>query len=114
MNFMSHRKMKISAFALLGLSLIYLANGSGGPILSLLPNGIAHALHCGGIAHRLCNVSGCALLLGSNHISRKQMRGCAFGSLNAALGKDKLKTWVCCNMPFCKNNLKDEEEIFFS
>jgi len=71
LNFSSHKQWKLSAPAALGLMLIYLANGHGGPILGLLPHDLAHKLHCGTILHRATNVAGCALLLGSNYKSHQ-------------------------------------------
>lgn len=71
LNYSTHKKWKLSAPALLGLLLIYLANGHGGPILGMLPHDVAHQLHCGTILHRATNVAGCALLLGSNYKSHQ-------------------------------------------
>lgn len=71
LNYSSHKKWKLSAPAALGLALIYLANGHGGPILSRLPHDLAHSLHCGAALHRATNVAGCALLLGSNYKSHQ-------------------------------------------
>lgn len=123
MNFRAHKNTFISSFAALGLFLIYLANGSGGPILSLLPDATRHALHCGGLAHRLCNIAGSLLLFGSNLVSRQPI---AYGvnSFQEDLPSPKeIGTFLgvqfvgfCCNMPGCKHifRKKDENDIFFS
>ena len=66
MNFLSHRRPKISFIAVIGLSLIFLSNCNG-TILSLLPLMIRKNLHCG-FWHSLINISGCGLLLGSNTV----------------------------------------------
>lgn len=71
MNYLSHKMPLLSLPALMGLSLIYLANGHGGPILSRLPHELAHSLHCGTVLHRMTNIIGCALLLGSNYVSHR-------------------------------------------
>ena len=71
LNYSSHKQWKVSAPAALGLLLIYLANGHGGPILGLLPHDLAHSLHCGTALHRTTNVVGSALLLGSNYKSHQ-------------------------------------------
>jgi len=70
-NFLSHRKVSLLSMSFLGLLSVYSANGHDGPILSLIPHAIAHELHCGGALHRIVNISGCGLLLGSNFLSRK-------------------------------------------
>jgi hypothetical protein len=75
-NFLTHKRAKLSAMAALGLTLIYAANGQGGPILSRLPHHLAHSLHCGAWLHRTTNLLGCAFLLGSNYLSHK-LGGCA-------------------------------------
>jgi len=75
-NFLTHKRAKLSAMAALGLTLIYAANGQGGPILSRLPHHLAHSLHCGVWLHRTTNLLGCAFLLGSNYLSHK-LGGCA-------------------------------------
>lgn len=71
MNYVSHKKKWLSFMALVGLSLVYAANGSGGPLLSLLSHDWRHALHCGTVLHRVVNVSGCALLLSSNYMGHR-------------------------------------------
>ena len=71
LNYSSHKQWKLSAPAALGLLLVYLANGNGGPLLSMLPHDVAHSLHCGTVLHRATNVVGCALLLGSNYKSHQ-------------------------------------------
>merc|ERR1712232_1111631 len=69
-NFLSHKKISLLSMSILGLMLVYAANGHGGPILSLIPHEIAHELHCTGPLHRAVNLTGCGLLLGSNFLSR--------------------------------------------
>jgi hypothetical protein len=86
-NFLSHRKPRVSLFALLGLLLIYASNGTGGP-LKLLPHAVRHQLHCGTLVHRLVNIVGCALLIGSNYRSHKllQRKGKCCGGPTPCLG----------------------------
>ena len=71
MNYLSSKSTFFASIALLGLSLIYAANGHGGPILSLIPHDIAHALHCGTVLHRVTNIIGCACLLSSNYFAHR-------------------------------------------
>lgn len=62
----------LSLSAIIGLSLIYAANGGHhSPILSVLPHEVAHALHCNAIVHKAVNISGCAMLLGSSYLWHK-------------------------------------------
>mmetsp|Transcript_7532 Transcript_7532/g.20965 ORF Transcript_7532/g.20965 Transcript_7532/m.20965 type:complete len:207 (+) Transcript_7532:193-813(+) len=82
MNYLTHKKAKLSAMAALGLTLIYAANGQGGPILSQLPHHLAHNLHCGKWLHRTTNLLGCACLLGSNYLSHKT--GCAHNHIGGS------------------------------
>lgn len=70
-NFLSHGKLILLSISILGLVLVYSANGHGGPILSLLPHEIAHKLHCGTLLHRIVNLTGSGLILGSNFFSQK-------------------------------------------
>mmetsp|Transcript_4597 Transcript_4597/g.6784 ORF Transcript_4597/g.6784 Transcript_4597/m.6784 type:complete len:300 (+) Transcript_4597:3-902(+) len=71
MNYVSHKKLRISIPAAIGLLLVYLANaGSDSLLVSQLPHAISHAFHCGA-THRITNIAGCALLLGSNYLSRQ-------------------------------------------
>lgn len=87
LNYLSHRRTAVSFPALLGLCFVYAANAPHGyPIVSLLPHGLAHALHCGSWVHRFTNLLGCALLLGSNYVSHKM--GCASSGLMGMAGKD--------------------------
>mmetsp|Transcript_1756 Transcript_1756/g.2452 ORF Transcript_1756/g.2452 Transcript_1756/m.2452 type:complete len:294 (-) Transcript_1756:199-1080(-) len=75
LNYTSHKKLSIAIPAAIGLLLVYLANaGSGVLLVTQLPHDIAHAFQCGS-AHRITNIVGCALLLGSNYVSRQL--GCA-------------------------------------
>ena len=83
MNYLTHKKAKLSALAALGLTLIYAANGHGGPILSRLPHHLAHNLHCGTWLHRATNLFGCACLLGSNYYSHK-IGGCAHNHIDGS------------------------------
>lgn len=76
--FFHHRKLSITAPGWLGLLLVLVANagcslpfvGHHGAVHHLL-----HALHHG-VAHRVTNLVGCALLIASNYVSRRQ-EGCA-------------------------------------
>jgi hypothetical protein len=71
MNYLSSKNTPLFSIALFGLSLIYAANGHGGPILSLLPHDLAHSLHCGTMLHRMVNIMGCACLLSSNYYAHR-------------------------------------------
>ncbi|KAL3912786.1 MAG: hypothetical protein SGARI_000978, partial [Bacillariaceae sp.] len=72
-NYLSHKKTWIASMAVAGLCLVGLANshmhvhGSIGNVLHLIQHGPWH---------RVTNISGCAMLLGSNYLSQQQ--GCAF------------------------------------
>ena len=58
-----------------------------------------------GLAHRLTNTLGCALLLGSNHHGRKHMEGCAASVLAEAWGGDVAGVGgrVACLDPSCNS-----------
>ena len=71
LNYASHRKNWLATMAMIGLFLVYAANGHGGPILSRLPHHIMHAVHCHGPMHKVCNIAGCALLLSSNYFGHR-------------------------------------------
>lgn len=71
MNYLSSKNAFLSSIAVLGLSMIYAANGHGGPILSRLPHNVAHSLHCGTLLHRSVNIVGCACLLTSNYLAHR-------------------------------------------
>lgn len=85
-NYLSHKKKKIVAMAVLGLTMVGLANSHfhvhHWPTLGSFSLGwIGTILHkiqgCGTSPwHRIVNVSGCSLLLGSNYWSQQQ-EGCA-------------------------------------
>jgi hypothetical protein len=73
-NYLSHKKTRIASMAVVGLCLVGLANshihgqsGSLGSVLHLIQHGPWH---------RVVNIGGCAMLLGSNYLSQQQ--GCAF------------------------------------
>ncbi|KAG7347371.1 MerC mercury resistance protein [Nitzschia inconspicua] len=79
LNYRSHRKPWIASMAVMGLLLVGIANSHFHlAASSSTPQWISHSLHmiqhCGPW-HRLVNISGCALLLGSNYLSQRQ--GCA-------------------------------------
>ena len=134
MNFLTHGKCIVSSFAVVGLILIYLANGHGAGLqmlASLIPNshGFFHSLHCGNIAHRVCNIAGCILLLGSNYVSRKVTNGCIVSGIvskSIDTKETKLTTrfndvpgyGIYCNVLGCfcnKQRVNDSEEtVFFS
>jgi hypothetical protein len=76
-NYLNHEKKSLLALALVGLTCIYVANGHGGPLLSLIPSKLAHDLHCGTALHRMTNIAGCACLLTSNILGKKAAGGCA-------------------------------------
>jgi hypothetical protein len=98
-NYISHKKKWISSLAILGLTMVGLANSHidvhhwpsslslfGGTV-SLNLNWIGGVLHsiqgCGTSPwHRIVNVSGCAFLLSSNYLSQQQ-DGCAHGDHDA-------------------------------
>lgn len=87
-NYISHKKKTIAGMAVLGLTMVGLANSHihvhHWPTLgSISLDWMGRVLHkiqaCGASAspwHRIVNVSGCALLLGSNYWSQRQ-DGCA-------------------------------------
>mmetsp|Transcript_40097 Transcript_40097/g.120885 ORF Transcript_40097/g.120885 Transcript_40097/m.120885 type:complete len:264 (+) Transcript_40097:1361-2152(+) len=79
-NYLSHRRWDLTLPALAGLTLVYLANASHPffsasvmpPFLSpVMSRDLLHSIHCGASLHRATNIAGCALLLGSNLISRR-------------------------------------------
>mmetsp|Transcript_3655 Transcript_3655/g.4156 ORF Transcript_3655/g.4156 Transcript_3655/m.4156 type:complete len:247 (+) Transcript_3655:41-781(+) len=71
MNYTSHKNASLSLVSLIGLVFIYAANAScHSYILSIFPHHLIHFLH-DGLTHRCVNVSGCALLLGSNYLGHK-------------------------------------------
>lgn len=71
MNYLSSKSRLFASIAAIGLSMIYAANGHGGPILSMLPHKLAHSLHCGTLLHKTVNIIGCACLLSSNYFAHK-------------------------------------------
>ena len=75
-NYASHKKSWISSLAIAGLCLVGLANSH--LHLHNAPQWVSTMLHMiqHGPWHRVTNISGCALLLGSNYLSQQQ--GCAF------------------------------------
>ncbi|KAL7553288.1 hypothetical protein ACHAWF_016544, partial [Thalassiosira exigua] len=145
--FFGHREARFSLASLLGVALIYAANshaGVGIPSVDawLRSVGVAsaaggHAGHvhdaCGavvgaatgmmahtcpeGLAHRATNTLGCALLLGSNYLSRKyaeeRSRGCAASALAEAWGGGggRARSTAATDGPHQKNNLKPREII---
>lgn len=68
-NFAMHRRPCVSVLAILGLLAIYIANAHGG-LVGRLPHSLRHAVHHGAM-HRTTNMLGCALLMGSNYLSRR-------------------------------------------
>lgn len=55
------------ACTLAGLTCVYAANAEhDAPLLRLLPEHVAHDLHCGTTSHRATNLTGCLLLMMSN------------------------------------------------
>jgi hypothetical protein len=81
LNFMSHKKARITSLAVVGLTMIGLANSHihhlhlpgfllfGGTVEAIL-----HTIQHGAL-HGTVNIMGCSLLLGSNYLSKQQ--GCA-------------------------------------
>ena len=53
------------------MTLVYVTNSHGGPILKLLPHEFHHILHHNPVWHRVVNLSGVALLLGANYLSKR-------------------------------------------
>jgi len=96
-NYISHRKKWISSLAIIGLTMVGLANSHihihhwptlfGGTISLNWIGSVLHAIQgCGSSPwHRIVNVSGCAFLLGSNYLSQQQ-DGCAHGDHGADCG----------------------------
>lgn len=74
----SHRKLRIAMTGWLGILSIILANmpcawiPPGGGTLGYAIPVVLHQMHHGW-AHRLVNIFGCALLLGSNYLSRRMV-----------------------------------------
>jgi len=68
-NFLVHRRLPVTLGAVLGLCAVFATNGHGGP-LRLLPGSLRHQLHHG-ITHKVVNLLGCALLIGSNYVSHR-------------------------------------------
>jgi len=87
-NYISHKKKWISSLAIIGLTMVGLANSHihihhwptlfGGTISLNWIGSVLHAIQGCGTSpwHRIVNVSGCAFLLGSNYLSQQQ-DGCA-------------------------------------
>jgi len=79
MNHTIHKKTSLTLLSILGLTLTYFANSSchsdNNPASLLLPHAILHLLHHDRFTHRLVNVTGCALLLGSNYFGRRSVDG---------------------------------------
>eukprot|EP00980_Cylindrotheca_fusiformis_P008149 scaffold1727_cov133-Cylindrotheca_fusiformis.AAC.52 len=76
LNYLSHKKTWITALAVLGLTMIGLANSHIHHLPAFLSFGeaILHNIQHG-MLHRVVNILGCSFLLGSNYLSQKQ--GCA-------------------------------------
>jgi len=89
-NYISHKKKWISSLAIIGLTMVGLANSHihihhwptlfGGTISLNWIGSVLHAIQGCGTSpwHRIVNVSGCAFLLWSNYLSQQQ-DGCAHG-----------------------------------
>lgn len=89
---LQHRKLWIAATGWTGLALVLAANFGGGgcgaaaahhggAVVTAAPAFLIHWLHLvnHGVLHRVTNLAGCFLLLGSNYLSHK-LGGCAHGS----------------------------------
>jgi len=74
MNYLSHANKTVahnflSLGAVIGLSMIYVANGGhDAPFIVNLPHEFSHTLHCNEVVHRIVNVVGCVMLLGSSYL----------------------------------------------
>lgn len=96
-NYLSHKKKRISVLAVLGLTMVGLANShihihNWPTVESFSLSWMGTVLHniqgCGSSPwHRIINVSGCAFLLGSNYWSQKQ-DGCAAHGIAGDCGHD--------------------------
>jgi hypothetical protein len=76
MNYLySHRKLWIAALGWSGLALVLVSNAGCGAVGSFLDHWL-HVLHHG-VTHRVVNLMGTGLLLGSNYLSHRN--GCAHG-----------------------------------
>jgi hypothetical protein len=77
LNFMSHKKTWITSLAVVGLTMIGLANShiQHLPLFGGTVEAILHTIQHGAL-HGTVNIMGCCLLLGSNYLSQQQ--GCAF------------------------------------
>ena len=69
LNYESHRQKRIAALAAVGLALVAMANSHSLPVIGHIE--FFHPFHHGCL-HQLVNISGCALLLTSNYLSRRQ------------------------------------------
>ena len=72
LNYSSHRKLSIAWMACLGLICVVMANLYSLPIIGHIE--FLHTLHSGGL-HRVLNIIGCTMILGSNYLTH-QHRGC--------------------------------------
>jgi hypothetical protein len=81
LNYWSHGKKSIAGLALLGLLAVAAANAGcalGHALEHYLPEALGHAVHHmlhalhHGVTHRVVNLIGCALLLTSNFLSKRQ------------------------------------------
>jgi hypothetical protein len=92
-NYLSHRRARIAALAILGLALVGTANSHfhvpwGWP-WGWLGTILHKAQGCGTSPwHRVANVGGCALLLGANYWSQRQDGCAAHGIAGDVCGQD--------------------------
>jgi len=77
-NYLVHRRLPVTLGALLGLFAVFATNGHGGP-LKLLPGSLVHQLHHG-TWHKVVNLLGCGLLIGSNYVSHRMAHSAGGGS----------------------------------
>jgi hypothetical protein len=77
-NFLVHRRLPVTLGASLGLLAVFATNGHGGP-LRLLPMSLRHQLHHGAV-HKVVNLLGCALLIGSNYVSHRMAHASGCGT----------------------------------
>jgi len=94
----------------LGLSLIYLSNAPASHLDLLLSPSFVHALHCGTTLHRVVNLSGCTILLGSNYYLKKDQR-CAFRGGN--IDSTSLLCTLGCCLPQDNNGRQQLQDATF-
>jgi len=79
MHFVTKKRLP-SLLTALGMSFVYVTNSHGGPILKRVPHDLLHILQHNPIWHRVVNLTGVALMLGANYLSKRS--GCSAHTLS--------------------------------